>query len=495
MQAILALDQGTTSSRAIVYDAHGGVLGTAQQDFPQYFPQPGWVEHDPGEIWQSQYRVMIQAVERAGIPWSAIAGLGLTNQRETTLLWDRATGEPLHRAIVWQDRRTARLCDDLRRDGHERLFRERTGLLLDPYFSGTKLRWLLDHVPGARRRAEAGELAFGTVDSWLIWQLTGGRLHLTDASNASRTLLCNIHSGDWDPDLLAALDIPAALLPEIIDSSGVCGTTCCAGVPEGIPIAGVAGDQQAALYGQGCHEAGLAKCTYGTGAFLLMHTGERPIASANRLLTTVAWRIGGRTAYALEGSVFIAGAVVQWLRDGLGLIRSSDEIEALARQVPDTGGVYLVPAFAGLGAPHWDPDARGILVGMTRGTERPHIARAALESMAFQATEVIGAMEVDAGLAVKELRVDGGASANDLLMQFQADLLGAPVLRPADTEATAAGAAALAARAVGLNGARPSAEAAFTAFSPRLSRYEVEQRMATWQRAVRRAGGWARDDD
>ncbi|RLK50281.1 glycerol kinase [Alkalispirillum mobile] len=495
MQAILALDQGTTSSRAIVYDSHGGVLGAAQQGFEQHFPQPGWVEHDPGEIWQSQLAVAIQAVERAGLSRGDISALGLTNQRETTLLWDRQTGEPLHRAIVWQDRRTARLCEELRRDGQERLFRERTGLLLDPYFSGTKLRWLLDNIPGARRRAEAGELAFGTVDSWLIWQLTAGRLHVTDASNASRTLLCNIHEVEWDPELLAALDIPAAVLPEIIDSSGVCGTTACEGLPHGIPIAGVAGDQQAALYGQGCQEAGLAKCTYGTGAFLLMHTGDKPIPSANRLLTTVAWRIDGRTDYALEGSVFIAGAVVQWLRDGLGLIRSSDEIEALARQVPDTGGVYLVPAFAGLGAPHWDPDARGILVGMTRGTERPHIARAALESVAFQATEVIGAMEIDAGMAVKQLRVDGGASTNNLLMQFQADLLGAPVARPADTEATAAGAAALAARGVGLNGSSPARDEHLTRFDPQLSRYEVEQRMGVWHRAVARAGGWAREED
>src|SRR6266566_3522010 len=428
MSFVLALDQGTTSSRAIVFDRSGSIRALAQQEFAQHFPQPGWVEHDANEIWTTQSAVMREALARAAISGTEVAAIGITNQRETTVLWERATGKPVARAIVWQDRRTADICDALRSAGHADLFTHKTGLVLDAYFSGTKLKWLLDHVDGARERAQRGELAFGTVDSWLIWNLSRGATHVTDASNASRTLLFNIHTGEWDDELLALLDVPRAVLPTVVASSGVC-AQCRIGDAT-VPIAGIAGGQQAALFGQACLAPGLAKNTYGTGCFLLLNTGRTAVASKNRLLTTVAWRRDGTTDYALEGSVFIAGAVVQWLRDGLKIIRAAPEVEALAASVPDNGGVYLVPAFAGLGAPHWDAYARGAIFGLTRGATGAHLARAALESIAFQSAEVLRAMEADAGLKLTELRVDGGATTNNLLMQFQADLLGVPVVRP-----------------------------------------------------------------
>ncbi|HEX5773947.1 MAG TPA: glycerol kinase GlpK, partial [Geomobilimonas sp.] len=430
MKFILALDQGTTSSRAMVFDRDGTIRGMAQREFRQFFPQPGWVEQDGNEIWASQVGVAMEAVTRAGLTMADMAAIGITNQRETTLLWDRGTGKPLHNAIVWQDRRTASACDRLKEAGMEPLFRERTGLVLDAYFSGTKLAWLLDNIPDARRRAEAGELAFGTVDSWLVWNLTGGKRHLTDVSNASRTLMFDIHREQWDGELLELLRIPAPLLPQVVSSSEVYGETVPGLFAVPVPIAGIAGDQQAALFGQACTRPGMAKNTYGTGCFMLMQTGSTAVPSRNNLLTTVAWRIGERTEYALEGSVFIAGAAVQWLRDGLGIIRSAAEVEPLAASVPDSGGVYLVPAFAGLGAPHWDQYARGTIVGITRGTTAAHIARATLEGIAFQVADLLQAMEDDAGFPLAELRVDGGAAGNDLLMQFQADLLRVPVTRP-----------------------------------------------------------------
>src|SRR4051812_40727352 len=428
MSFILALDQGTTSSRAIVFDAAGAIRAVAQQEFRQLFPQPGWVEHDATEIWATQSGVMHEALAKAGVQARDIAALGITNQRETTVLWERASGRPVAPAIVWQDRRTAPMCDALREAGRAPLIARKTGLVIDAYFSGTKLKWLLDNVPGARGRAERGELAFGTIDSWLVWQLTKGAVHVTDASNASRTLMFNIHDRTWDDELLALLDIPREVLPRVVPSSGICAETSLNGVA--VPIAGIAGDQQAALFGQACHAPGLAKNTYGTGCFLLLNTGRNAVASTNNLLTTIAWQRDGAIDYALEGSVFIAGAVVQWLRDGLKIIRASHEMEELARSVPDNGGVYLVPAFTGLGAPHWDAYARGAIFGLTRGSNSGHIARAALEAIAYQSAEVLAAMEKDAGIRVTELRVDGGAAANNLLMQFQADLLGVPVVRP-----------------------------------------------------------------
>ncbi len=493
MKAILSLDQGTTSSRAILFDQNGRSLAAAQQEFRQLFPQPGWVEHDADEIWQTQRDVASRAIAQSGLRAQDIGAIGITNQRETTVVWERQTGRPIAHAIVWQDRRTAGLCDELKRAGREELFTRKTGLVLDAYFSGTKLKWLLDHIRGARDRAARGELAFGTIDSWLIWNLTGGRTHVTDVSNASRTLLFNIHSLDWDDELLALLDIPRAVLPSIVSSSQGVGETDCEGLPQGLPIAGVAGDQQAALFGQACHEPGMAKNTYGTGCFMLMNTGTQPVASQNRLLTTVAWRIGDTTHYALEGSVFVAGAAIQWLRDGLGIIQTSDEVERLASSVEDTGGVYLVPAFAGLGAPHWDQSARGAIVGLTRGTTRAHIARAALESIAYQSADLLAAMTADSGIALKELRVDGGATVNNLLMQFQADLLGVPVVRPVVTETTALGAAYLAGLAVGFwrdvqeIAAQWRKECIFTP-APTAG---LEVRMRDWQRAVERSKHWA----
>jgi glycerol kinase len=491
---VLALDQGTTSSRAIVFDEEGSAVAMAQGEFRQIFPQPGHVEHAPEEIWGSQVAVAAEALSRAGLSARDLAAVGITNQRETVVVWDRATGRPLCNAIVWQDRRTAGLCDRLRREGLETLFREKTGLLLDPYFSGTKIAWILEHVPGARAEAEAGRLAFGTVDSWLIWRLTGGALHATDVTNASRTLLWNIHTGAWDQELLDALGIPREILPEVRSSSEIYAETLPAVLGAAVPLAGVAGDQQAALFGQACLRPGMAKNTYGTGCFLLLNTGPRPVPSASRLVTTPAWRIGGRTDYALEGSVFVGGAVVQWLRDGLGLIRSSDEVEALAASVPDTGGVVLVPAFTGLGAPHWDPYARGTLVGITRGTTAGHIARAALESIALQVADVLTAMEADSGLPLSDLRVDGGAAANNLLMQLQADLIGVPVTRPAMAETTALGAAYLAGLAVGVWKDLDDVAARWRVdrvFEPRPDRGRAGEMRERWARAVERAKGWA----
>ena len=497
MKAILAFDQGTTSSRAIAFGHDGRILGTSQQEFRQIFPQPGWVEHDPLEIWRTQRDVASQALNIAGLSPRDVVAIGITNQRETTLLWERATGRPVANAIVWQDRRTASRCDLLRQAGHEPAFSAKTGLLLDAYFSGTKLAWLLDHVAGARERAEAGELAFGTIDSWLAWQLSGGAAHVTDASNASRTLLFNIHTLDWDEELLAILGVPDAVLPKVVASSGQVATTACEGLPAGIPIAGIAGDQQSALFGQACHQPGMAKNTYGTGCFLLMNTGDKPAVSRSRLLTTVAWQRGGRTVYALEGSVFIAGAAIQWLRDGLGLIARASDIEAVAGSVPDTGGVYFVPALSGLGAPYWDPRARGTIVGLTRGTTRAHLARATLEAIAFQSAELIEAMAADSGIALTELRVDGGATACNLLMQLQANLLGVPVVRPRVTETTALGAAYLAGLAVGFW--KDEAEIASLwsrdrVFDPALSRDAARQRLHEWRRAVERSREWARED-
>jgi glycerol kinase len=494
MKAILAFDQGTTSSRAIAFGRDGRILGSSQQEFRQIYPQPGWVEHDPLEIWHSQRDVAARALAAAGLAAKDIGAIGITNQRETTVLWERATGRPVANAIVWQDRRTASRCDALRQAGHERLFTQRTGLLLDAYFSGTKLAWLLDNVPGARERAKRGELAFGTIDTWLIWQLSGGRSHVTDVSNASRTLLFNIHTLDWDDELLALLDVPRTVLPGIVASSGTAATTQCEGLPTGLAVAGIAGDQQAALFGQACHSPGMAKNTYGTGCFLLMNTGSRPSVSRNRLLTTVAWQRSGATTYALEGSVFIAGAAVQWLRDGLGIIERSADVEGLAASVADSAGAYFVPALSGLGAPYWDPHARGTLVVITRVTTRAHIARATLESIAFQSAELIEAMAADSGIALKELRVDGGATANNLLMQVQADFLGVPVVRPKVTETTALGAAYLAGLACGFW--KDEAEIASLwsrdrVFEPKLSRDAAAARMSEWKRAVERSRGWA----
>ena len=509
MQYILAFDQGTTSSRAIVFDRAGRIASLAQQEFPQIFPQPGWVEHDATAIWSTQLEVARQALRKLGSAPADIVGIGITNQRETTVLWDRATGQPVTNAIVWQDRRTAARCDALREElntaGKAALVQRKTGLMLDAYFSATKLEWMLDHVPGARQRAERGELAFGTVDSWLVWNLTGGRLHVTDASNASRTLLFNIHTLRWDDALLALFRIPRSLLPTVVPSSRVLGETNAAvfGVP--IAIAGIAGDQQAATFGQACYQPGMAKNTYGTGCFMLMNTGTAAVPSASRLLTTVAWvgpdvaaqalqLLPSQACYALEGSVFMGGATIQWLRDGLQIIASADAIEPLARSVPDVQDVYLVPAFTGLGAPHWDGFARGTLIGMTRGTHRGHIARAALEAIALQSANVFAAMAQDSGIALKELRVDGGASRNDLLMQMQADFLGVPVVRPQVTETTALGAAYLAGLATGFwSGADELAAqwAIDKTFVPELGDADRADKLARWQQAIDRSRAWA----
>ena len=483
MDALLALDQGTSSSRALVFDRSGRLLAVAQRELPQHFPQPGWVEHDAEQIWTHQVECAREAVAKAGVKVGAI---GITNQRETVVLWDRKTGQPLHKALVWQDRRTAAFCEQLKSNGLEPRVRELTGLVLDPYFSATKLRWLLDHVPGARERAARGELAFGTIDSWLLWKLTDGKVHATDPSNASRTLIYDIHRGDWSDELLAAFDIPRSLLPEVRPSSGVFGQA----TEFGVPIAGIAGDQQAALFGQAALQPGQAKNTYGTGCFLLMHTGGQARTSTQGLITTRAAQVGGAPQFALEGSVFVGGAVVQWLRDGLRAIGGSGEVQALASSVPDAGGVMFVPAFAGLGAPYWRPDARGALLGLTRGTTQAHIARAALESIAFQSAAVLSAMnaDVDAADRLTELRVDGGASANDLLMQFQADLLGIPVLRPKVIETTALGAALLAGLGTGVYDSTEQIGAIWQldrAFEPRMSRDEAGARLAEWDRAVR----------
>jgi len=446
---ILALDQGTSSSRAIVFDHEGNIRSVAQQEFTQYFPQPGWVEHNPMEIWSSEAAVVAQAISGIGIGGLDIAAIGITNQRETTIVWDARTGAPVYNAIVWQDRRTSAFCDTLKERGLVDRIREKTGLIIDAYFSATKIKWILDNVPGAREKARAGELRFGTVDSWLVWQLTRGEVHITDVSNASRTMLFNIHALEWDKELLELLDIPLSMMPAVKSSSEVYGHTKTTIFAHEVPIAGIAGDQQAALFGQMCTEPGAVKNTYGTGCFLLMNTGSQPILSKNNLLTTVAWKIGDCVNYALEGSIFVGGSVVQWLRDGLGIIRSSSEIEALAASVPDNGGVYFVPALTGMGAPYWDQYAHGVICGITRGTTAAHIARAALEGIAFQTMDIVHAMEKDAGVPLAELKVDGGASRNNLMMQFQADILGAKVVRPVVTETTAMGAAYLAGLAVG----------------------------------------------
>ncbi|GAA5481263.1 glycerol kinase GlpK [Haloferula sargassicola] len=477
---ILALDQGTTSSRAIAVNADGKVVASAQREFPQHYPKPGWVEHDPREILDSQLAVMDEVLEKTG----GARAIGITNQRETTVLWDRETGEAVHPAIVWQDRRTADMCRGLA--DYAGLFASRTGLRLDPYFAGTKLRWLLENLPNVRQRAEAGELAFGTVDSWLVWHLTGGKHHLTDATNASRTLLFDIHRQCWDDELLRILDIPKTVLPEVVDSSGLIAETT-----DGLPIAGIAGDQHAALFGQGCYEPGMAKNTYGTGCFLLMHTGAKPVMSANRLLTTMAWRIDGKPEYALEGSVFIAGALVQWLRDEMGLISTSEEVGELAATVADSHGLVIVPAFAGLGAPHWDPQARGLAIGLTRGVNKAHWCRAALESIAFQSGELVRCMERDAGHRMAELKVDGGATMNDLLMQIQADLCSAPVVRPKNIETTAMGAAFLAGLGVGMWKDRREILAMLEEerrFEPR--EIDAAAKWRDWDRAVERAKAW-----
>jgi glycerol kinase len=490
---ILALDQGTTSSRALVFDQAGVVRGMAQREFQQFFPGPGWVEHDPVEIWQTQLATAREALNRAGVGADAVAAIGVTNQRETTVLWDRRTGDPLHRAIVWQDRRTAAFCDELQRAGHAGWVQERTGLVIDAYFSGSKLRWLLDHVPGARARAERGELAFGTIDAWLLWKLTGGRVHATDPSNASRTMLYNLRAGRWDEELLQLLGVPGEVLPKVVPSSGSLAESDAEWFGRPIPVAGIAGDQQAALFGQNCFAPGLAKNTYGTGCFMLMNVGTTPVPSRNRLVTTVAWQVGERTEFALEGSVFIGGAVVQWLRDGLGLIQSSSEIEACAATVPDSGGVYLVPAFAGLGAPYWDQYARGTITGLTRGTTAGHLARAALEGIALQVADVLEVMKQDSQVRMDGLRVDGGAAANNLLMQFQADILQVPVIRPRVTETTALGAAYLAGLAVGFWKSREELQRVWQVdrtFVPAMSRAEAAHRRARWAEALSRARDW-----
>ena len=491
MKYILALDQGTTSSRAIIFDHAGSIIAVAQKEFRQIFPKPGWVEHDPGDIWSTQAGVAAEVLTKANVRAADVAAIGITNQRETTIVWDRNTGKPIHNAIVWQDRRTAGICDRLRARKLDRMIRRKTGLVVDAYFSGTKVQWILDNVKGARARAKAGELAFGTVDSWLVWNLTGGKVHVTDASNASRTMLFDISKGDWDDELLKTLRVPRSMLPEVRASSEVYGETKLLGTP--IPIAGIAGDQQAALFGQACTKAGMAKNTYGTGCFMLMNTGTKRIASKNNLLTTVAWRIGDRTDYALEGSIFIAGAVVQWLRDGLELIRSAAEVEALAASVNDTGGVYVVPAFAGLGAPHWDQYARGTIVGLTRGSTKAHIARAALEGIVLQVMDVLKAMEGDSGIKLKELRVDGGASGNDLLMQLQADVLNVPVVRPKVAETTALGAAYLAGLAVGFWASQEEIARQWQVdkrFTPSMKSQARNQIVKGWTKALSRAKAW-----
>jgi len=482
MKCILSLDQGTTSSRAILFDPSGAVRATLQREFKQYYPRPGWVEHDPEEIWTTQEQVTREALRQAGLTDADVAAIGITNQRETTIVWNRKTGQPIHNAIVWQDRRTADLCAKLKSAGLEPLFFKKTGLLLD------QIQWLLDHVDGARAQAERGELAFGTVDSWLMWKLTGGTKHITDVSNASRTLLFNIHTLEWDDELLTLLDIPRSLLPEVRSSSEIYGEST-----RGCRISGIVGDQQAALFGQNCFDAGSAKNTYGTGCFLLMNTGTQPVASSNNLLTTVAWQRGEEINYALEGSVFIGGAVVQWLRDEMGIIQSAAEIETLAEQVPDTDGVYFVPAFAGLGAPHWDPHACGAVFGLTRGTTKAHLARAALEAMCFQSLEVLKAMEMDSGVPMNALRVDGGASANNLLMQIQADLLQVPIERPKQIETTALGAAALAGLAVGFwkdTSELLAIREVDRVFEPQISADEASRRFARWAQAVDRSKDW-----
>lgn len=495
MSVILALDQGTSSSRAVLVDRDSRILSVAQRELPQIYPQPGWVEQDPETIWSTQLASIRGVLDEAHLTAKDIHAIGITNQRETTIVWERATGRPIFNAIVWQDRRTAGICAQLKEAGHEPVFQQKTGLILDAYFSGSKIRWILDQVPGAREQAEAGKLAFGTVDSWLIWKMTGGKEHITDVTNASRTLLFNLHTMDWDDELLGFMGVPRSMMPKVVASSGACAAT---GEPlPGVRVCGIAGDQQAALFGQMCVKQGMVKNTYGTGCFMLMQTGEKPVASSNRLLTTVAWQIGGKTEYALEGSVFIGGAAVQWLRDGLGIIQSSAEMEALAGSVSDNGGVYFVPALSGLGAPYWDPHARGAILGLTRGTTRAHIARATLEGIALQVTDLLTAMRSDSGIAIPELRVDGGASANDLLMQMQADLLGVPVVRSSTPESSVMGAAFLAGLGSGFWSGVPELESRWTEgrrFAPAMNEAKRRVELGRWKEAVERSRGWSKEE-
>lgn len=496
-QYILALDQGTTSSRAIVFDKKGSIISVAQKEFTQIFPKGGWVEHDANEIWSTQFGVAAEAITKAGLSAENIAAIGIANQRETTVVWDRNTGVPIYNAIVWQDRRTASFCDELKENGTDKLIQQKTGLVVDAYFSATKIKWILDNVEGAREKANNGELCFGTIDTWLIWNLTKGQVHVTDVSNASRTMLCNIHTLQWDGELQEMFGIPGNMLPQIRSSSEVYGHTQNILSAYNIPIAGIAGDQQAALFGQMCTQPGMVKNTYGTGCFMLMNTGEKPVASTNNLLTTVAWKVNGITHYALEGSVFIAGAVIQWLRDSLGIIKTAAEVETLALQVKDSGGVYVVPAFAGLGAPHWNQHARGIITGLTRGSDAAHIARAALDSIAYQTMDVLKAMEADSGISIQELRVDGGATVNNLLMQFQSDIMNTTVVRPVITETTALGAAYLAGLAVGF---WPDMEAIQNQwqvdkkFTATMTEEERKTLTKQWQRSVKVAKAWADDE-
>src|SRR6056297_111343 len=495
-QYILSLDQGTTSSRAIVFNKQGAIVSTAQKEFRQIYPKPGWVEHDAQEIWSTQAGTAAEAVASAGINGKALSGIGITNQRETTVVWDRESGQPIYNAIVWQDRRTSDYCDQLKNEGHAEKIQEKTGLVVDSYFSGTKVKWILDNVDGAREKAKNGELAFGTIDSWLIWNFTQGELHITDVTNASRTLLFNINTMDWDDEILELMDIPKSMLPEIKQSSEIYGNTKTTLFASKVPIAGIAGDQQSALFGQMCTEKGMVKNTYGTGCFMLMNIGDKPIKSENNLLTTVAWKVNGKTQYALEGSVFIAGAVVQWLRDEMSIIQEAKDIEYFANKVEDSDGVYLVPAFAGLGAPHWNQHARGTLVGITRGTNRAHLARAAQESIAYQVTDLLTAMNADSGIDIKELRVDGGATVNNTLIQFQSDLLEVPVIRPKITETTALGAAYLAGLAVGfwdnIEEIRKQWQVE-NQFEPQMDQAKVQELTKGWPRAVRAAIAWADD--
>jgi len=495
---ILSLDQGTTSSRAILFDNQGAIAAVAQKEFHQIYPQPGWVEHDPMEIWSTQASVAAEVIIKAGLDGGRIAAIGITNQRETTIVWDRESGKPVHNAIVWQDRRTSATCDQLKQQGYGPLVQEKTGLVIDAYFSGTKIKWILDNVPGAREKANKGQLAFGTVDTWLIWNFSKGKLHVTDVTNASRTMLYNIHTLQWDTELLQLLDIPASMLPEVKSSSEVYGHSEATLTPFRIPIAGIAGDQQAALFGQMCIAPSMVKNTYGTGCFMVLNTGTKAIPSRNNLLTTIAWQINGETTYALEGGIFIGGAVVQWLRDGLGIIRHSADVEKLATSVDSSDGVYLVPAFAGLGAPYWNQYARGTMVGMTRGTTAAHIARAALESIALQTLDVLHAMEADAGMSIQELRVDGGATANNHLMQFQADILGAKVVRPHITETTALGAAYLAGLAVGFWDSIATISSQWQVdktFSPAMDPDKRSNLTKGWKRAIKAAQAWTEDND
>jgi glycerol kinase len=495
-QYILALDQGTTSSRAIIFDRKGSIVSQAQAEFQQIYPKAGWVEHDGNEIWSTQASTVAEVIAKAGLNGNNLAGIGITNQRETTLIWDRKTGKPVYNAIVWQDRRTSEFCDQLKEDGHLEMIKEKTGLMIDSYFSATKIKWILDNVDGVRERAENGELAFGTMDTWLVWKFTRGDLHITDATNASRTMLYNIKEGHWDDEIIDLLDIPKSLLPEVKQSSEVYGHTRTTIFSSKIPIAGIAGDQQAALFGQRCIESGMVKNTYGTGCFLIMNTGDKAIKSENNLLTTIAWEIDGEVQYALEGSIFIGGAVVQWLRDELGIIKESVIVEALAKTVPDNDGVYIVPAFAGLGAPHWNQHARGTIVGMTRGTNSGHFARAALEAIAYQTRDVLKAMEADSGIEIRELRVDGGATANDLLMQFQSDILGAPVIRPQILETTALGAAYLAGLAVGYWESQEEISEQWredNRFEAEMDSKEVDKLLDGWNRALTAVGAWSKE--